>query len=331
MGKFGGGADTTKSTVELPKWYTDAAKGTLDLAQDIAGQRYQPYQGQTVANPNNYQTAAYDYTKGNLGQAAGDIRGFMAGMNGLANYQPERVQAGQFAGTDMAPYMNPYTQNVVDTSLGAIDRTRQMELQRGAGAAAGAGAFGGSRQGVSDSLTNEAALRQSAETSAGLYSQGYQQATGLAMGDIQNRLQGDLANQQAGLEGTNLRRQALMGGGELAQSAGQAGLQSAAALEQSGNAMQVQAQQQLEDRYKRFLEQRGYPEHQLDTMLRALGGMGLGNAGTTSTTGPGGSPLLGGLGGAMGGAGIAGALGMSGPMGWGLAGLGGLAGLLGSR
>jgi hypothetical protein len=310
-GGFGGG-DTTTSTqqMRLPEWYQKAAKGTLGFAKDVASRPYQPYGGQTVAGINPYQQQAFDWTKGNLGVAQGDIRGFMQGMNGLTNFSPEQVQAGQFAGTNMSPYMNPYTQNVVDTSLNSIDRARQMELQRGAGAAAGAGAFGGSRHGVADALTNEAALRQSAETSANLYNQGYQQATGLAMQDIGNRFQGDLANQQAGIQGAQMRYQAGMGGGQLAQMANQAGIQSAAALQGAGDAMQNQTQAQLADRYKRFLEQRGYPQQQLDIMLRSLGGMGLGNAGTTntSTTGPPGNPWLQGLGAASSLAGIFGSL-----------------------
>lgn len=328
MSKGKGGGNTTTTQTHLPDWYAQAAKGTLGFARQVSGRPYQPYNGQTVAGVNPYQQAAFDWTRQNLGDAAGDIRGFAAGMNGLTNFRPEQVQAGQFSDVNMRPYMNPYVNKVVDTSLSAIDRARQMAIQQGAGEAMGAGAFGGSRQGVADSLTNEAALRQSAETSANLYNQGYQQATGLAMGDIENRMRAELANQQAGIQGAGIRYQAGMGGGQLANMAGQSGIQSAAALQASGNAMQNQTQQQLEDRYKRFLEQRGYPQQQLDIMLRALGGMGLGNSGTTTTTGPPGNPLLTGLGGAAAGAGIASALGLSGPAGWGLAGLGGLAGLL---
>ena len=157
--------------------------------------------------------------------------------------------------------------------MAALERGRQGAIQQGQGAAQAAGAYGGSRHGVSDSLTNEAFARQAAETSAGLYGQGYQQAAQLRMGDIENQLRARMANQQAGIQGAGLQLEAGRMGGALAQAAGQSGIQSAQAAQAAGNAMQEQTQRQLDDRYGRFLEQRGYPQEQLNIMLSALGGV----------------------------------------------------------
>jgi hypothetical protein len=101
---------------------------------------------------------------------------------------------------------------------------------QGSAQAQRAGAFGGSRQGVAQALTNEAALREAGRTAAGLRAQGFETAAGLGMQDAarqlqaqsanqgvdmsleqanaQLRQQASLANQQAGLQGAQQQMQA---------------------------------------------------------------------------------------------------------------------------
>ena len=107
----------------------------------------------------------------------------------FAGYNP-LYQAGEqqivnqsltpFSGADINAFMNPYTQDVIDRSLGDIESSRQMQDIRDRQAATQARAFGGSRQGVQSSLTNAAALKQAADLSANLRQQGYGQAAQLA-------------------------------------------------------------------------------------------------------------------------------------------------------
>ena len=85
-----------------------------------------------------------------------------------------------FSGRDISAFMNPYTQEVIDRSLGDIESSRQMQDLRDRQAATQARAFGGSRQGVQSSLTNAAALKQAADLSANMRQQGYGQAAQLA-------------------------------------------------------------------------------------------------------------------------------------------------------
>jgi hypothetical protein len=95
-----------------------------------------------------------------------------------------------FSGRDISAFMNPYTQEVIDRSLGDIESSRQMQDIRDRQAATQARAFGGSRQGVQSSLTNAAALKQAADLSANLRSQGYGQAAQLAQYARGQNLQG---------------------------------------------------------------------------------------------------------------------------------------------
>ena len=107
----------------------------------------------------------------------------------FAGYNP-LYQAGEqqvvnqsltpFTGQEISGFMNPYTQEVIDRSLGDIESSRQMADLRDRQAATQARAFGGSRQGVQASLTNAAALKQAADLSANLRNQGYGQAAQLA-------------------------------------------------------------------------------------------------------------------------------------------------------
>jgi len=112
----------------------------------------------------------------------------------------ERIAAGQLASTNLDPYMNPFTSRVVETTLGDLERQRQIQQQGTAAQAARAGAFGGSRQGVAESLTNEAFARQAAQTAAGLRQAGFTQAQQQAQQDIASRLQASQLNQATGLQ-----------------------------------------------------------------------------------------------------------------------------------
>jgi hypothetical protein len=86
-----------------------------------------------------------------------------------------------FGEADIAKFFNPYENQVVQGALGDIERTRQMQEQANRDQATRARAFGGSRQAVVSGMTNEAALRQAANTSAQLRSAGFTQAANLGL------------------------------------------------------------------------------------------------------------------------------------------------------
>jgi hypothetical protein len=84
------------------------------------------------------------------------------------------------SGAQIQTYMNPYLDNVVRTSLGALDHTRQMAINDVADRAQSAHAFGGSRHGVAEGITNDGFGNQAATLSANLYNSGYGQALSAA-------------------------------------------------------------------------------------------------------------------------------------------------------
>ena len=128
--------------------------------------------------------AAYLRNVGQAQSVAGalPVRQF-AGFNPL--YQAGEQQVTNealtpFTGESIQQFMNPYENEVVQRALadvgGALDTRRLQDRQ----AATAARAFGGSRQGVQESLTNAAAIKQAADTAAQMRAAGYGQAAGLA-------------------------------------------------------------------------------------------------------------------------------------------------------
>lgn len=100
---------------------------------------------------------------------------YQAGERQLTN-----VSLTPFTGEEISAFQNPYEQQVVQQTLQDIEDQRRMGQIAESQRAIAARAFGGSRQGVQQAITNQAALRQAATTAANLRQQGYGQAAQLA-------------------------------------------------------------------------------------------------------------------------------------------------------
>lgn len=151
--------------------------------------------------------------------------------------QGQQYGAAQLSDKDINDYMNPYTQNVIDTTMGDLDKARKMALNSTGAAATAGGAFGGDRHGIMEAQNNADFMDQVARSSAQLRNQGYQNAQAAAMGDVNALNQSYQSNaamaQQAGLANQaaqNARSQFV--GGTANQNAMQTGL----ANQQASNA-----------------------------------------------------------------------------------------------
>ena len=144
----------------------------INLAQQGVGS-YTPY---LTAAQAGLTTAGTD-----VGAARGDITAARTAAGGL----------GALTGaTAYQPFMSPYQQDVIDTSLTEFDRQAAMQQQQMQDATLGVpGAFGGGREGVQLSEYQAGSDRNRALLQAGLLQQGFGQA--------QNAAQQAFANQQA--------------------------------------------------------------------------------------------------------------------------------------
>jgi hypothetical protein len=147
----------------IPKWVKRQAKlgfGNLNAAASRPA-------SEAIAPQNEDQLKAYQMARDNIGLGAQDYATIKTNMAGLAN----GVTSG-----NVDQWMNPYRQNVIDTSVANIERSRDRNLLQIRDQAEKASAFGGDREAVASALANEDYNRNIATTTAGLYDQGWQQA-----------------------------------------------------------------------------------------------------------------------------------------------------------
>lgn len=298
MGKSSGPQVTTQET-KLPEWLTSAAQKNLRIADELASRPYQAYGGATVAGFAPEQEQAFQMAQGNVGAYRPALTAATGAAAQGAFYEPERVTAPSFLSGNIQSYMNPYLSEVEQRAGEALNRQLAQTQNQIASQAIQARAFGGSRQGIQEGVAAAEASRAMGDLSAQLRSQGFQQAAALQQADQARAMQAALANQQAGLTGAGLGLQGAGVLGNLAAQAQQAGLTDVGAIGAVGAQRQALEQQQLQDAYARFVEQRDFPLQQLNLRLAAVGATPYGQTSTQTTTGgPSGSNLLTGLGGA---------------------------------
>lgn len=118
---------------------------------------------------------------------------------GSRNISADNVSAEYLRNTSLNPYMNPYTQGVIDRSVADAQRQQAMSLNDVGAAATAARAFGGSRHGVAEGVAIGENSRNLADLVARLNAENFMQAQQAAQFDIGTQLTADRANQQANL------------------------------------------------------------------------------------------------------------------------------------
>ena len=156
---------------------------------------YEPYLQAAQAG---LGTAATDVAGARTGIAAGQA-GIGAAGTDIAGARTAAGGLGALTGaTAYQPFMSPYQQDVIDTSLTEFDRQAQMRQQQMQDASLGVpGAFGGGREGVQLSEYQAGSDRNRAMLQAQMLQQGFGQAQSAAQQAFQN--QGAIAAGQLGL------------------------------------------------------------------------------------------------------------------------------------
>lgn len=178
----------------------------------------------------------------------------MIGSNVFGQVQDYQKQAGDIyqgviAGGDaMTPYMNPYTQQVIERSEQDIARQREQALNQLGAQATRAGAFGGSRHGIAEGETYGQYGRMAGDMAAQQRQQAYNNAIQTA--------------QQAA---TGLR-----GLGSTMFGQGRFGIEQ---QQLASSGIQQQQQQLLDAARAQTLANLGYPAEALRTATSLLGAM----------------------------------------------------------
>jgi len=289
---------TTTSTSSIDPQIKEAFLANFQQAQGVAGAL--PTQQFAGYNP-MYQAgeeALVNTALAGPGISGTDLAAQMAAYGGI--YQPSQITAqqsnlglGQGPGT-IGSYMNPYTSMVRENALSDLESARRAAIQQTGERATAARAFGGSRQGVAEALTNQGFAKQAATLGTSLNEQAFNQAMAAQQADIARRSAADIANQQAGLQGAQLRLGGASQLGNLAAQQQALRLSGAQAVMGAGGARQALDQQQMDAIRNIGLQRLGVVQSSLGAQPA--------NLGMVATTPYSQNPASGALGGALAGA-----------------------------
>ena len=231
------------------------------------------------------------------GIAGTDLAAQMAAYGGV--YQPAMQTAGQanlgMTGPgSISTYMNPYTSQVRTNALADLESSRQMAIRNTGERAMQAKAFGGSRQGVAEGITNLGFAKQAGTLGTQLNENAFNQAVQMQSADLARQQQAAAANQQAGLQGAQLRLSGASQLGGLAAQQQALRLGGAQAVMGAGGARQAADQQQMDAIRNLGLQRLGIVQSSLGASPANLGG--------TVATPMYSNPAAGALGGALAGA-----------------------------
>ena len=245
------------SSAGLSSWAAPYVTNMLAQGQALAATPYQAYQGPLTAGPSSIQEGLFSGIGGltlpqNYGQSFSSM-GAPAAPNTATPNETSLVSqagAGNTSGFGQTPnvtggannsiasqYMNPYLQASLQPQLDALTYQSQQDQQKLLGNLTSQGAFGGSRQAVAQGVSEGNLLAQQ----AGLIGSGYNTAYNNAQNQF-NTEQGqnqNLANTLASIGG---QQQALNQAGVTAD-------------------------------YNEFLNQRNYPEQQVQFLQSLLSGL----------------------------------------------------------
>lgn len=181
------------------QYYGDLMKSGQNLVSNLP-----PLPSQTVEGISGAEQQALDTARGSIADRP-DYLSMGVGSLGQASLTAANAAAqaqsttGQFDPSTTSQFMNPYQQNVIDEYTKEMNRQFNIQQQGRDAQAVGAGAFGGSRQGVLEAEATTGFNRQLGQGLAGLLSSGYQQAQQQAAQAFENQQRrGQMAAQNLG-------------------------------------------------------------------------------------------------------------------------------------
>jgi len=317
----GGPSSTTSYQSNLPEYAEPYYKGLMNRAEDESEQPYVSYQDQRLydqsadtlqsygmvtdlansGTPGLDQGAAYANQAGTAGLGMAGLPQYM--INGTPGVSPYDLVGHQGFDQGIADqYMSPYMDAVVGrTKQNALSDYMEGQSARNAEAVQ-AGAFGGSRRFVQQSIGDRGLLDRFKDIQTQGLQSAYENAQqqferdrtssqGAQRTNIENVMRGDLANQQAFLTQEQANQQASQFGQNLGLQGAQLGLESGStladmqkmgdqieldrtrALMTSGDQQQQYAQSQLDIGYNDFVNQRDSERQNLQFLSSILRGV----------------------------------------------------------
>jgi len=222
----------SSTSYNIPPYFSEIQERTLRRGEQIFDTPYQGFTGQRIAQLDPMETQAAGIYQNQILPQAGQLAAI-----GAQTYDTATAQA----------YANPYEDQVVKGALTDL-REAYGQTQKSMNASAvGAGAFGGSRQGIENVLGAQRFIESAGDTSARLRQAGFESGANRFMQDRATQL-GAAQSQINALGQTSA---GLAGFGAQARGINQAG---------------------LAEGYRDFIEEREYGAGQIKQMIGALSG-----------------------------------------------------------
>ena len=236
----------SQTSYDIPEYFKEIQERTLRRGEQEFSKPYQAYQGQRIAQLDPYEIQAGNIYQNQIVPQSGQLAaiGQDIATAGAQTYDTATAQA----------YANPYEDRVVSGALTDLREAYGQTQKSMDASAVGAGAFGGSRQGIQNVLGAERFIESAGDTSARLRQAGFESGA--------NRFAQDRATQMSGL------------GAKLGAAQNQIGAlqQASAGLAGFGTQARGIAQAGLAEGYRDFIEEREFGGNQVKQMIGALSG-----------------------------------------------------------
>jgi hypothetical protein len=268
---------------QMPEWVSAAGRQIYEQAAEMAGSDYPQYTGPRLATYGEdgskltqaEQDAGVLLSQGSeLYQPYIDDSAAMAATLGQGYDQASRADliGDSFSMDSAQPYMDMY-QRSVDPAIAEIEKQTRQNLISDSSAAARAGAFGGSRQGLREAETMTEGSRLAGDTRAQAGARGMEFASGRFDQERAARLAAEQAR-RSGYETQEAGRlratETLQGFAPLVQGLNES---AASGLLATGQAQREMDQRALDLAYSDYVEQRERPYQMANFALGALQGV----------------------------------------------------------
>ena len=286
------------SSSGLAEWASPYITNYLGKAQALAAEPYQTYAGPLTAGESQLQTDAF---KGigalTVPSALTDAAKTAGNLTGAPT--PYTSVGGQFTDTGVAQsYMNPYLQQALNPQLAELQRQARIRQMQDTAKFVGAGAFGGSRQGIVESEGQRNLLNQLAKTTGEGYATAYDKAMQQYNEDQKRKIQEAQFGATYGLDALGKQIQATELQGRLGTAENEAARANLQQMLTAGAAQRGIEAEGIAADLAEFNAQREFPYKQVQFMRDMISGLPVGSITNTPSQLSGIAQLIGALGGA---------------------------------
>lgn len=201
LGSNSSGSGTSSSSSssaldpEIKKLFMENVGRATSVADNLGVQQFAP------------RTGDYNIGQGMIRSTASPTSAGMNSINTAAGLTGENAKTASY--TDIANYLNPYTDYVAGNTMNLLNRANSMALDKTRGDAIANKAFGGSRSGIAEAETNRNFFDMAGNTLGNLYNTAYTNAMGQSSNDLNRQL---TAANQLNTIGSNQQAQGYQAG-----------------------------------------------------------------------------------------------------------------------